>query len=126
MPGHNIGVVKRRDHRHALLCYQMVYFDLCVILRLTDNPHFCAQRFNAINLILWNQLRHADDAAHAVFLRGMGQAAAMIAGRNADNAALLCRLGQGHDSVAGTAQFEAIGDLMMFKLEVNGGFAQPA
>ena len=84
----HIGMIERRQHHHALLGDQAVDLDLGVVLGLTDDAHLGTQGLDPRHLVVRHQRGHADDAARAGGLGGMGEAAAVVAGGNTDDAAL--------------------------------------
>ena len=114
-------MVERRHHGHAFFGDQFVDFGLRIVLALTDNADFRTQRLDAIDLVLGNQRRHADDAARPRLLRRIGQTAPVVACGSPGDAALPLFPGQGQHRIGRAAQLEAAGDLVVLELEVHRG-----
>ena len=94
-----------------LLGDQPVDLALGLVLRGADDPDLRPQRLDALDLVARHQARHADDAASAGLLCGIGEAAAVVAGRDADHAFGLLLGRERQHRVGGAAQLEAAGDL---------------
>ena len=116
---HDGRMIEGRHVCHALFGDQPVDLDLRLVLRPADDPGLGAQRGDGIQLVARHQRRHADDAAHALGGRRMGQRPAVIAGRGGGHALRPLLGRQLQQGVGRAAQLECAGDLPVLVLQMD-------
>jgi hypothetical protein len=117
--GDQIRFVRRMDITQAFAVTDAlaVLAGFVIVPAMLDQ--FGAERLNGGILVRVVVRRHNDDAAHAEQAAGVGQGLAMVAGRAADNAALLLLGRQARDEVDAAAHLEGGCGRVIFVLEVE-------
>ena len=120
LAGDDLLVVEGREHDHALFLNQPVGRGLGLVLGSANDADPGTQGLDRLDLVLRHETRHDHEAVCAGGLGGMGEAATVIAGGNADNAPGALLLAQREHGIGGTAELERAGDLMVLLLEQDG------
>ena len=118
MTGDHRRIVEGADLDQAFLGDQPVDLALGLVLTGAVDAHLGAELADALDLDRRHQRRHANNHPNSQDPAGMGQTAAMIAGRHTNHARRLGAAGNWL-GIGRAAQFEGAGRLQAFQFEPN-------